>query len=176
MKARTLIKLVAVLPLVTACSADLDQLQQWTEDERRAAKPNVQPLVPPKKFLPQSYDSLDGVEPFSTQKLSVATRQEAAQPNSALAAEMNRRREPLESYPLDSMAMVGSMARQGVRHAILKVDNLLYYVKTGEYLGQNFGKILKISEAEVTLREIVQDPSGEWVERTSTLTLQEAAR
>jgi len=175
-KARTLIKLVAVLPLVTACSADLDQLQQWTEDERRAAKPNVQPLVPPKKFLPQSYDSLDGVEPFSTQKLSVATRQEAAQPNSALAAEMNRRREPLESYPLDSMAMVGSMARQGVRHAILKVDNLLYYVKTGEYLGQNFGKILKISEAEVTLREIVQDPSGEWVERTSTLTLQEAAR
>ena len=176
MKARTLIKLVAVLPLVTACSADLDQLQQWTEDERRAAKPNVQPLVPPKKFLPQSYDSLDGVEPFSTQKLSVATRQEAAQPNSALAAEMNRRREPLESYPLDSMAMVGSMARQGVRHAILKVDNLLYYVKTGEYLGQNFGKILKISEAEVTLREIVQDPSGEWVERTSTLTLQKEAR
>jgi len=175
-KARTLIKLIAVLPLVTACSADLDQLQQWAEDERRAAKPNVQPLVPPKKFLPQSYDSLDGVEPFSTQKLSVATRQEAAQPNSALAAEMNRRREPLESYPLDSMAMVGSMARQGVRHAILKVDNLLYYVKTGEYLGQNFGKILKISEAEVTLREIVQDPSGEWVERTSTLTLQEAAR
>lgn len=74
------------------------------------------------------------------------------------------------------MSMVGSMAKEGIRHAILKVDNLLYYVKTGDYLGQNFGKILKVSETEVTLREIVQDPSGEWVERTSTLTLQEAAR
>ncbi|WP_374437380.1 pilus assembly protein PilP [Inhella sp.] len=136
----------------------------------------MQALVPPKKFLPQSYDGLDGVEPFSIQKLSVASKQEAAQPNSALAAEMNRRREPLEAYPLDSMHMVGSMARQGVRHAILKVDSLLYYVKPGDYLGQNFGKVLKISEAEVVLREIVQDPSGEWVEKTSTLTLQEAVR
>lgn len=176
MKLKSTRKALLLLPLLGACSADLDQLQQWTEAERRAAKPSVQALVPPKKFLPQSYDGLDGVEPFSTQKLSVASKQEAAQPNSALAAEMNRRREPLEAYPLDSMSMVGSMARQGVRHAILKVDNLLYYVKAGDYLGQNFGKILKISEAEVMLREIVQDPSGEWVERTSTLTLQEAAR
>ncbi len=168
--------LLAVLPVVTACSSDLDQLQAWTEAERRNAKPSVQALVPPKKFLPQPYDALDGVEPFSTQKLSVASKQEAAQPNSMLAAEMNRRREPLEAYPIDSMSMVGSMARAGVPHAILKVDNLLYYVKAGDYLGQNFGKILKINETEVVLREIVQDPSGEWVERTSTLTLQEAAR
>ena len=84
--------LLAVLPVVTACSSDLDQLQAWTEAERRNAKPSVQALVPPKKFLPQPYDALDGVEPFSTQKLSVASKQEAAQPNSMLAAEMNRRR------------------------------------------------------------------------------------
>ncbi|MBH9576015.1 pilus assembly protein PilP [Inhella sp. 1Y17] len=165
-----------LLQMVAGCSSDLDQLQTWTEAERRNAKPSVQALVPPKKFLPQPYDALDGVEPFSTQKLSVASKQEAAQPNSMLAAEMNRRREPLEAYPIDSMSMVGSMARAGVPHAILKVDNLLYYVKAGDYLGQNFGKILKINETEVVLREIVQDPSGEWVERTSTLTLQEAAR
>lgn len=170
------LKSAMLLPILAACSPDLEQLQAWTEAERRNAKPSVQALVPPKKFLPQGYDALDGVEPFSTQKLSVASKQEATQPNSMLAAEMNRRREPLEAYPLDSMSMVGSMARVGVPHAILKVDNLLYYVKVGDYLGQNFGKILKISETEVVLREIVQDPSGEWVERTSTLTLQEAAR
>lgn len=176
MKVSQLLKAIALVPVLTACTANLEQLQEWTEAERRVAKPSVQPLVPPKKFLPQSYESLDGVEPFSTQKLSVASKQEAAQPNSALAAEMNRRREPLEAFPLDSMSMVGSMAREGIRHAILKVDNLLYYIKVGDYLGQNFGKVLRISEAEVTLREIVQDPSGEWVERVSTLTLQEAVR
>lgn len=161
---------------LVGCSADLDQLQAWTEAERRNAKPSLQALVPPKKFLPQSYEGLDGIEPFSIQKLSVASKQETAQPNSMLAAEMNRRREPLEAYPLDSMSMVGSMARQGSRHAILRVDDLLYYIKVGDYLGQNFGKVLKVTETEVVIREIVQDPSGEWVERTGTLTLQEAAR
>ncbi len=61
-------------------------------------------------------------------------------------------------------------------HALLRVDNLLYQVKAGEYLGQNFGRITKISETEITLREVVQDAAGEWIERTSTLQLQEKGR
>jgi len=165
-----------VLLALTACTAQLDELQQWTENERRSAKPSVKRLEPPKKFEPQAYEAMTGVEPFSTQKLTVAAKQEAAQPNSMLAAEMNRRREPLEAYPLDSMSMVGSMSRQEGRFAILKVDNLLYYVKRGDYLGLNFGRVLKVEETEISLREIVQDPSGEWVERVTTLQLQEAAR
>ena len=75
-----------------------------------------------------------------------------------------------------SMDMVGSMARKDGRYAILRVDQLLCYVKRGDYIGQNFGRILKIDEAEITLREVVQDSTGDWVERVSTLQLQEAAR
>ena len=89
---------------------------------------------------------------------------------------MNRRKEPLEAFPLDSMSLVGSMTRRDGRYAILKVDNLLYYVKAGAYMGQNFGRVIKIDEAEISLREIVQDSTGDWVERISTLQLQEAAR
>lgn len=162
--------------LLAACSPNLDELIQWTETERRAARPSVKPLQPPSKFEPQAYDALGDVEPFSPQKLTVAARQEAAQPNSVLAAEMNRRREPLEAYPLDSMSMVGSMERRDGRYAILKVDNLLYHVKRGDYLGQNFGRVIKIDETQLTLREIAQDASNEWVERITTLQLQEAAR
>jgi len=136
----------------------------------------VQPLSPPKKFIPQAYVSLTGVEPFSTQKLSVALKQEARQPNSLLAAEINRRKEPLEAYPLDSMSMVGSVSKSGRPYALLRVDNLLYQVKQGDYLGQNYGKITKISETELSLREIVQDAAGEWIERSSALQLQEKAR
>jgi type IV pilus assembly protein PilP len=172
-----LIKTLPLLALLlSGCTADLEELQQWTEAERRAARPSVRPLQPPSKFEPQAYEVAAGIEPFSPQKLSVGAKQEAAQPNSALAAEMSRRREPLEAFPLDSMAMVGSMSRKDGRYAVLKVDNLLYYVKPGNYLGQNFGRILKIDETELTLREIVQDASGEWVERITTLQLQEAAR
>lgn len=170
-----LISLAAVLGL-SACSADQDELRQWMEQQRKEAKPSVTPLLPPKKFLPQPYESGAGVDPFSTQKLSVAIRQEAAQPNSLLTAEVNRRKEPLEAYPLDSMGMVGSLTRDNRRYALLRVDNLLYQVKAGDYLGQNFGRITKISETEITLREIVQDAAGEYVERMSTLQLQEKGR
>jgi type IV pilus assembly protein PilP len=162
--------------LLAACSADMDELSQWMEQQRREAKPTIKPLVPPKKFLPQPYEASAGVDPYSTQKLSVAIKQEAAQPNSLLSAEMNRRREPLEAYPLDSMSMVGSMVRQGQRYALLRADNLLYRVRDGEHLGLNFGRVTKISETDITLREVVQDAAGEWVERTSTLQLQEQGR
>jgi type IV pilus assembly protein PilP len=72
--------------------------------------------------------------------------------------------------------MVGSVNRKGVQYALLKVDNLLYQVRVGEYLGQNYGKILKINETEITLREIVQDAAGEWIERPTTLQLQEGGQ
>ena len=93
-----------------------------------------------------------------------------------LAAEVNRRKEPLEAYPLDNLAMVGSVSKQGRQYALLKVDTLLYQVKVGDYIGQNYGKITKISETEIALREIVQDAAGEWIERVTTLQLQEKAR
>ncbi len=171
--------LAAVLAAVTAlagCTADNEELRSWMEQQRREAKPNVKPLQPPKKFDPQPYLASQAVEPFSNQKLSVAIKQEAKQPNSLLAAEMNRRKEPLEAYPLDSMAMVGSVNKQGQPYALLRVDNLLYQVKVGDYLGQNYGRVMKIAETEIVLRELVMDAGGEMIERPTTLQLQERAR
>ncbi|MBC7955871.1 MAG: pilus assembly protein PilP [Cytophagales bacterium] len=165
-----------VLAGLSGCSGSQDELQQWIEQQRREAKPNVSPLSAPKKFNPQAYLAGSSVEPFSSQKLTVAIKQEARQSNSLLAAEINRRKEPLEAYPIDSMSMVGSVTKLGRPYALLKVDNLLYQVKQGDYLGQNYGKITKISETDISFREIVQDAAGEWIERTSSLQLQEKAR
>jgi type IV pilus assembly protein PilP len=174
--AAALLSVLAATALLAGCGADQDELQQWMEQQRREARPSVDPLTPPKAFDPEPYRLGEGVEPFSTQKLSVALKQESRSPNSLLASEVNRRREPLEAYPLDSMGMVGSVERQGRPFALLKVENLLYQVKAGDYLGQNYGKITKITETDITLREIVQDAAGEWIERTSTLQLQETGR
>ncbi len=175
-RGRSAALLVACVAVLSACVADQDELQQWMEQQKREVKPNVEPLSAPKKFNPQAYAALGAVEPFSTQKLTVALKQEARQPNSLLAAEINRRKEPLEAYPVDSMAMVGSVTRNGRPYALLRVDSLLYQVKQGDYLGQNYGKIIKISETDVAYREIVQDAAGEWIERNSALQLQEKAR
>ncbi|XVJ71075.1 MAG: pilus assembly protein PilP [Rhizobacter sp.] len=165
----------AVLSLV-GCSGGQEELQEWMELQKREVKPNVTPLLPPKKFIPEPYASFDAVEPFSNQKLTVALKQEARQPNSLLASEINRRKEPLEAYPLDSMAMVGSVTKQARPTALLRVDKLLYQVKLGDYLGQNYGKITKITETDIALREIVQDAAGEWIERSTLLELQEKAK
>jgi type IV pilus assembly protein PilP len=167
---------LVVASLVAACGAEHEELQQWMEQQKREVKPSVTPLSPPRKFDPQPYSSAQAVDPFSPQKLSVALKQEARQPNSLLAAELNRRREPLEAYPLDSMSMVGSVNKQGRPYGLLRVDNLLYQVKVGDYLGQNYGRITRIGETEITLREIVQDAAGEWIERPASLQLQERGR
>ena len=167
---------LAASVLLASCGSDQDELQQWMEQQKREARPSVEPLSPPKKFNPQPYAALGSVDPISTQKLTVALKQEARQPNSLLAQEINRRKEPLEAYPVDSMSMVGSVNRNGQPYALLKVDNLLYQVKQGDYLGQNYGKITKISETNIAYREIVQDAAGEWIERNSALQLQENAK
>lgn len=167
---------LAVVMLLGGCGAPEDELQQWMDQQRREVKPNVTPLVPPKRFEPQPYLAAGAVEPFSAQKLAVALKQENRQPNSLLAAEMNRRKEPLEAYPIDTLSMVGSVVRAGRPYALVKADNLLYQVRVGEYLGQNYGKVMQIGETEITVREVVQDAAGEWVERMTTLQLQEKGR
>jgi type IV pilus assembly protein PilP len=170
------VSVIGAALLLSACSAEHDELQQWMDQQRREVKPNVTPLSPPRKFDPAPYQMAQAVEPFSAQKLTVALKQEARQPNSILAAELNRRKEPLEAYPLDSMSMVGSVTKQGKPFALLRVDNLLYQVKVGDYLGQNYGRITRIAETEIGLREIVQDAAGEWIERPAALQLQERVR
>jgi type IV pilus assembly protein PilP len=166
----------ACMLMLAGCESNQQELQTWMEQQKREVRPSVTPLEPPKKFDPEPYSAADAVEPYSAQKLTVALKQEARQPSSLLASELNRRREPLEAYPLDSMSMVGSVSREGRQFALLKVDQLLYQVKVGDYLGQNYGRITKITETEVALREIVQDAAGEWIERTGSLQLQENAR
>jgi type IV pilus assembly protein PilP len=180
MSARYLLAAAACGVLLAGCGASgQEELQQWMNDQRAATKPQVTPIPEPKKFTPQAYTQEGATDPFSNVKLTQALKRESAQAtsNAALVApELARRKEPLEAYPLDSMKMVGSLIKEGQPVALLRVDNLLYQVKPGNYLGQNYGKIVKVSETEVTVREIVQDAAGEWTERTATLQLQERSR
>jgi type IV pilus assembly protein PilP len=176
MNPRSLIPLGCITLMLVACSGENDDLRAWMDQQAQAAKPNVQPIAPPRKFEPEPYAGAGGQDPFSSGKLVAGTRLSSASSNALLGAEMKRRKEPLEAYPLDAMTMVGTVVKQGAPHALLRVDGLLHYVKVGDYLGQNFGKITRITETEIDLREIAQDASGEWIERTSTLQLQESGK
>jgi type IV pilus assembly protein PilP len=165
---------------LTACgSSEQEELQQWMAAQRSMTRSRIDPLPEPTKFSPQAYTQEGAVEPFSAQKLAQALKRDASQvtANAALIApELSRRKEPLEAMPLDAVMMVGSLLKQGKPVALVRVDNLLYQVRVGNYLGQNYGRITKISETELAMREIVQDAAGEWLERTATLQLQEGSK
>jgi len=166
--------------VLTACSmSEQDEVREWMNQQKAITKPQVQPIPEPKKFTPQNYTQEGATDPFSREKLTQALKRESAQStsNAALVApELARRKEPLESYPLDAMKMVGSLLKEGKPVALVRVDNLLYQVRPGNYLGQNYGRITKVAETELMLREIVQDAAGEWIERPATLQLQERSK
>ena len=171
---------VGLLSLLAGCgSSSEDDIRQWMVEERNQTRPKVAPIPAPKQFKPEAYTNATAIEPFSKEKLTQALKRDSNQvaANGALVApELARRKEPLEAFPLDAMNVVGSIYNAGQPVALVKVDNLLYQVKVGSYLGQNYGRVTKISETEVTLREIVQDAVGEWIERVATLQLQERSK
>lgn len=170
--------LVCSAALSGCFGSEQEDMQTWMTQQRSETKPTVVPIPEPKRFSPAPYGQEAAVEPFSNVKLTQALKRDSAQAtaNAALVApELNRRKEPLEAYPLDSMALVGSLLPAGRQVALVKVDNLLYQVKVGNYLGQNYGKVTKVTETEVSLREIVQDAAGEWIERQASLQLQEGS-
>jgi type IV pilus assembly protein PilP len=168
----------ATLALAACGNSDRDDLQHWMAEQRAQVKPTVPPISEPKKFTPQAYTEATSFEPFNMQKLTQALRRDSNQPSSSglIAPELSRRKESLEAFPLDSMAMVGSLSRNGQPVALVSVDKLLYQVRVGNHLGLNYGRITNISETELGLREIVQDAAGEWIERVATLQLQEKAK
>jgi type IV pilus assembly protein PilP len=164
-----LLPILALGVLLTACSGDEgDDLDQYMRDAAKDIKPNVKPLPEVKPYTAFPYNA-DGslVDPFRARKAT--TKTSTLQPN------LNRPKEPMEAYPLESLKYVGMLSRKKLSYALLKTpDNNVQQVKVGNYVGQNYGRITQITDGEIILNEIVQDElSGDWVERVSNLALQE---
>ena len=172
--------LVLLMLALGACgTSGQEELQQWMTEQRNATRPQIAPLTAPTKFKPETYAQSGVTEPFSREKLVQALKRDSRQATSnaaLIAPELSRRKEPLEGSPLDAVFMVGSLVKAGKPVALVRVDNLIYQVRVGNYLGQNYGRITSVTESSVVLREIVQDAAGEWTERPATLQLLEGTK
>jgi len=163
----------ATVAALAGCADSGVELQQWMQETKQQTKVSISKLSEPKKFIPFLYDSKSSIDPYSPKKLLIALAKAQGNSNSILKPDMDRRREPLESFPLDALKMVGTMAKPGIVFALLQTDKTVFQAKVGNYVGQNFGMITKITDVNVLLKEIVQDASGDWVEREAKLELQE---
>jgi len=160
---------VAAAALLGGCSSEMDELKQFVRDSDKGLPRRIDPLPAVKPFEPFTYEGFDLPDPFKPRKLTPPKEGGGG----ALAPDLNRRKEPLEAFPLEQLKMVGTLSQGNDIYALVRADKTLYRVKKGNYMGQNFGLITDVTDSEIKLKEIVQDSAGDWAERQSVLPLLE---
>jgi len=170
-------KLAIVISVLflAACGGDEHQdLKEELKNMTKDLRGGIPPLPVVKPYQPVPYQAFDMPDPFGPTKIELATGAATKSKGGANAPDVNRPREPLEAYPLESLKMVGTLTQKGENFALVRADSSIYRVKAGNYLGQNFGVITDITENQINLKELIQDASGDWTERKIALQMVEA--
>lgn len=170
MMRKYLIPVVACL-LLAACSGERhSDLRAFVKESDNLPRGRIPPLPEVKPYQPIEYAAFDLTDPFKPRKIEPPKGAAGA---GGIQPDPNRRREPLEAYPLEALKMVGMLKQKEFFGLVKTPDNNIFQVKAGNYLGQNFGRITAVSDSSIKLKEIVQDSNGNWEEKEQTLLLQE---
>lgn len=159
---------------LSGCSRDTSDLEQFVQQAKATKKSKIAPLPeikPHETFRYEASHLRHPFEPFVIQRPTPVGVTTAAG-NGPRPIE-NRPREALEAFPLDTLRMVGTLDQEQTWALIKANDGTIHRVKAGNYMGQNHGKILRITETNIELMEIVPDGLGNWTERAASLALSE---
>lgn len=173
MRAIAIPVLLAALLLAGCEGGEQRELQAELDGLTKDLRGKVPALPVVKPYEPVAYQAFDLPDPFGPAKIALATKSKTGK-GSGLQPDLDRPREPLESYALESLKMVGTLNQHDQTYALVRADASLYRVRPGNHVGQNFGLITHIDDNAITIKELVQDASGDWTERESSLQLQEA--
>lgn len=169
---RTAFVLVAALLMVFGCGDQpISALRVWMDQARKQSKPSEKKTLPLDAFAAYEYRAAGRLDPFDLKKINASALGEA----NAAGAEPDRQRhhEPLESYAIDQLKMVGTLRRSGYSLALIEAEKIIYQVRVGNYLGQDQGRVVKIDEKQIEIEEMVQEASGNWIGRRTQLSLKE---
>ena len=176
-RARLLLACPAALALPACGSEEHSDLKEELNQLTKDLRGRVDPLPQVKPYEPVPYTAEGQIDPFRPERIEVAQAGRASTASTALIEEQKRRPpEPLEAFPLESISMLGTITQNQETFALVKAGPNLYRVRKGNYMGQNFGVITGIDEVQISLKELIQEGSGEWVERASALQLQEVRK
>lgn len=154
----------------SGCTQDSSDLEAYIADVKRRPSAPIEPIPEMKVFETFSYPETPQRDPFSAplQAKPVAESQDGPRPDPG------RPREPLEDFPLDSLAMAGLLEQKGELWALVKdPGGVVHRIQPGNYLGQNHGRVTAISEQEVQVTELVSNGTGGWIERRAALAVKE---
>ena len=167
---RALTSTLLILILLTGCGGEeFQDLRDFVKNAGADMRGKVEPPPDVKPYEPFTYDNDTNLpDPFKPRKQDARNSGRAGsnQPN------LNRPKEELEDFPLESLKMVGYIAKKGIGQAVIRsAEGKVYRVKVGNYIGLNFGQVVSVTETEVKIKEMVQDSVGDWSERESSLQL-----
>ena len=152
---------------VTSTPGDAPNLEKWVADVRARPAPPLEPLPVMQQFETFEYAAQDLRDPFS----DAWSNQDGG---TGLRPDPNRRKEPLEQYPLDSLDMVGTLGTGGGMIALVMApDRVTHRIRPGAYLGQSDGRVTSVREDRIELVELVPDGAGGWLERPAAIALED---
>ncbi len=168
--------LIALAPMLLAAGGGAGEcgIKPGMKAKTQGMRGPVAPVAEVKPFPVVSYDAGDLPDPFQASKIEP----EKKAGGGGIKPDLERRKEELERYPLESIKFVGLIRDAKLLYAVVTADKRIYRVKIGNYMGQDFGMVTDIQtspgldEGKLILKELVQDPSGDWVERETDLEMQ----
>ena len=173
---RTTLIILCGAALVAGCGGEEQgELRQELANMTKDLRGRVDPLPPVRSYEPVPYKGDSMVDPFMPSRI-VVTQVAGGGGGGGVQPDLNRPKEPLEAFPLEQIQMVGTLSQDKDVYALVKAGANLFRVKKGNYMGQNFGVITGIDESQISLKEVVQDSGGDWVERSTTVQLSEGKK
>ncbi len=156
---------VACTRTITDTPGEAPNLVEWVAQVRARPAPPLDPIPVLKPFESFQFDGRGFRDPFDVQAVENSS--------GGMRPDSNRRRQPLESFPLDALDMVGTLGNgRGVVALVMAPDKVTYRVRPGTYLGQSDGRVVAVYEDRIELIELVPDGAGGWLERPATITLE----
>ena len=174
MHTRRLLPLVAALAALGGCGGDMSDLERFIEETKGRHQGKVDPLPEFPPYQTFAYDAVEVRDPFRPQTdLSVPTVAEQVE-YTGPRPEVARRREPLESYDIDQLKMVGLLQQASQTWGLVRDgEGTIHRVQPGNYAGRNHGKIVGVSETRIDIVELVPDGLSGWVPRDAQLAMSE---
>jgi type IV pilus assembly protein PilP len=171
------VQLLAVmfLTIITGCGDDgFSDLQQYINQVKARPKGTIEPLPEPKPIEPFVFKPEGLRDPFKAISETQESEDSQIAIGNGIKPDFTRRKEELEAYPLDALRMVGTIVKKGNLWGLIKAsDKTIYRVQTGNHMGKNYGRIIRIMNDKIELMEIVPDKPGSWREQQTSLALTE---
>lgn len=165
--------LISVPVFLTACTGQEDNLKRYIDEVKARPATPIPPIPAVRTYTPYKYEGLSGRDPFRQSIREGAEQVAQGGPSKGPRPDLQRPREYLERFELDTLEMVGTFSKETSDWALVKdPDGVVHRVSVGNYLGKNHGKVSVISVDEVQLSEFITDGIGGWLVREASLALE----